>query len=80
MPKGSGVKGGFTCGANLLTLKYEGRFGDAFTKDKLKNKFKTLKKTYGIVKPMLDLSGFGWVTTKEKWSVLNIRFLFLNEH
>ncbi|XXG76611.1 hypothetical protein AAC387_Pa08g0921 [Persea americana] len=34
--------------------------GAFFSKDKLKNSFKTLKKTYGDLKAMLDLGGFGW--------------------
>ncbi|XXG77703.1 hypothetical protein AAC387_Pa08g1807 [Persea americana] len=36
------------------------QYGDFFSKDKLKNRFKTLKKTYADLKAMLDLSGFGW--------------------
>ncbi|RWR88120.1 L10-interacting MYB domain-containing protein isoform X2 [Cinnamomum micranthum f. kanehirae] len=46
---GRSIKGGFTC---------EG-------KDKLKNRFKTLNKTYGDLKAVLDLSGFGWDDTKK---------------
>ena len=55
-----GIKGGFTCeGWNLLTRKMKSEFGESFTEDKLKNRFKTLKKTYANMKAMLDLSGFG---------------------
>ena len=39
--------------------------GAFFSKDKLKNRFKTLKKTYGDLKAMLDLSGFGWNDTRK---------------
>ena len=46
-------------------MKLEALFGDDFTKDKLKNKFETFKETWNY-EPMLDLSGFRWVTTKEK--------------
>lgn len=41
------------------------QFGDTSMKDKLKNRFKTLKKTYKIMKAMLDLSGLGWDDTRK---------------
>lgn len=64
--EGGGIKGGFTReGWNLLTKEMKTRHGAFFSKDKLKNKFKTLKKTYGDLKVMLDLSGFGWDDTRK---------------
>ncbi|RWR92102.1 Myb/SANT-like domain-containing protein [Cinnamomum micranthum f. kanehirae] len=63
---GRNIKGGFTCeGWNLLTKEMKTQYGDFFSKDKLKNRFKTLKKTYGDLKAMLDLSGFGWDDTRK---------------
>lgn len=38
-------------------MKFE--FGESFTKDKLKNRYKTSKKTYENMKAMLNISGFG---------------------
>ncbi|XXG77557.1 hypothetical protein AAC387_Pa08g1690 [Persea americana] len=59
--KGRNIKGGFTCEWwDLLTKEMKTQYGDFFSKDKLKNRFKTLKKTYVDLKAMLDLSGFGW--------------------
>eukprot|EP00268_Persea_americana_P003957 TRINITY_DN11224_c0_g4_i1.p1 TRINITY_DN11224_c0_g4~~TRINITY_DN11224_c0_g4_i1.p1 ORF type:complete len:294 (-),score=60.76 TRINITY_DN11224_c0_g4_i1:610-1491(-) len=59
--EGRGVKGGFTCeGWTLMTRSMRSQFGDTFTKDKLKNRFKTLKRTYRIMKGLLDQSGFRW--------------------
>ncbi|RWR92047.1 putative nuclease HARBI1 [Cinnamomum micranthum f. kanehirae] len=64
--EGRGIKGGFTCeGWNLLTWNMKSEFGESFTKDKLKNRFKTLKKTYASMKAMLDLSRFGWDDTRK---------------
>ncbi|RWR87796.1 Myb/SANT-like domain-containing protein [Cinnamomum micranthum f. kanehirae] len=65
--EGRGMKGGFTCEEwNLLTQNMKSEFGESiFTKDMLKNRFKTLKKTYANMKAMLDLSGFGWDDTRK---------------
>ena len=64
--EGRGIKGGFTCeGWDLLTKEIKTAHGSFFSKDKLKNRFKTLKKTYGDLKAMLDLSGFGWDDTRK---------------
>ena len=64
--EGRSIKGGFTCeGWNLLTKEMKTAHGAFFKRDKLKNRFKTLKKTYGDLKAMLDLSGFGWNDTRK---------------
>lgn len=35
-------------------------FGHEFLKDKLKNRLKTIKKQFSILKALLNGSGFGW--------------------
>eukprot|EP00268_Persea_americana_P009977 TRINITY_DN1400_c2_g1_i1.p2 TRINITY_DN1400_c2_g1~~TRINITY_DN1400_c2_g1_i1.p2 ORF type:complete len:124 (+),score=13.76 TRINITY_DN1400_c2_g1_i1:1748-2119(+) len=40
--------------------------GPEFSKDKMKNKFKSYKKWYSAMKSMLNLSGFGWDEKRKK--------------
>ena len=40
-------------------------YGASFSKDKLKNRFKTLEKAYSVMKTLLNLSGFGWCKTRK---------------
>ncbi|KAL4203264.1 hypothetical protein AMTRI_Chr01g127030 [Amborella trichopoda] len=52
-------------GWNEMAKMMKKKFGKTFDKDKLKNRFKTLKKIYREVKQLLGQSGFRWCDKKK---------------
>ena len=64
------IPGGFMSeGWGLITKQMQTIHGPEFSKDKLKNKFKSYKKRYSAMKCMLNLSGFGWDEERKKVTV-----------
>lgn len=60
------IPGGFNAeGWNTMTKQMKKQFGTDFTKDKLKNRFKTFKKWYKGMKTILNSNGFGWDEDKK---------------
>ncbi|RWR90957.1 L10-interacting MYB domain-containing-like protein isoform X1 [Cinnamomum micranthum f. kanehirae] len=65
--EGKFIPGGFTSeGWGLITKQMVTVHGPDFSKDKLKNRFKSYKKWYSAMKSMLNLSGFGWDEERKK--------------
>lgn len=84
--EGKFIPGGFTSeGWGLITRQMLTVHGPEFSKDKLKNRFKSYKKWYSAMKSMLNLSGFGWDEERKKvtaeegvWDdYIAVRFLFI---
>ena len=73
--EGKYIPGGFTSeGWGLITKQMHTEHGPEFSKDKLKNRFKSYKKWYSPMKSMLNLRGFGWGWRKKKKSRLKKGF------
>ena len=61
------IPGGFTPkGWGLITKQMITIHRPEFSKDKLKNRFRSYKKWYSAMKSMLNLSGFGWDEERKK--------------
>lgn len=65
--EGKCIPGGFTSeGWGFITKEMQTKYGPKFSKDKLKNRFKSLKKWYSSMKSMLNLNGFEWDKERKK--------------